>query len=306
MKYTIQDNQRAKAVDIVDFLAQRGINPVKQTGGELVYSSPLKDEKTPSFYVNQSKNVFNCFSTNNKGDIITLVQLLEKVNYSAAMEKLLSYKGGSASIVFNEPGVTYKKVEETEKPKAVIKKILPLNSQILRNYFVNERMIKESVAKRFLSEIHYSNKSGTFYAGCWRDDAGGYQLRSKKFKGCIGTKSTTTFLSDTDTNTVYVFEGYLDFLSWLSLFGTTPMELNDVVVLNSLSLLTNAFIGTLSNRYKNINLFLDNDESGEKAVQLVKNSLPNNNVFNLSKKAYPNHKDYNDFLCQKQNPNDNG
>ena len=166
-------------------------------------------------------------------------------------------------------------------------------------------MIKESIAKRFLSEIHYSNKYGTFYAGCWRNDAGGYELRSKKFKGCIGTKSTTTFLSDTDTNTVYIFEGYLDFLSWLSLCGTTPMELNDVVVLNSLSLLTHAFIGTLSGHYKNINLFLDNDESGEKAAKLVVDLLPNNNVYNLSKKLYPNHKDYNEYLCQKHKANAN-
>jgi DNA primase len=301
MKYTIQDNQRAKAVDIAEFLAERGINPERKTGGDFVYSSPLKDENTPSFHVNPQKNVFHDFSTGNKGDIITLVQLLDNTNYSGAMEKLLRFKGGTSAVTFERTLRT-----PDEEKRVVIQKILPLYSQNLRNYFLNERNIKESVAKRYISEIHYENQHGTFYAGCWKNDAGGYELRSPKFKGCIGKKAPTSFLFDDEVDTVTIFEGYLDFLSWLSLCGTKAMSYTDVIVLNSLALLTESLIGTMSANYRNFNLFFDNDNAGAYAVKRVEDHIPNNRVYNLSKKAYPNHKDYNEFLCQKQSPNDNG
>lgn len=301
MKYTPEQKFKAKAVDIAEFLAERGINPTRQTGGELVYSSPLKDENTPSFKVNPQKNVFNDFSTGNNGDIITLVQLLDKTNYSGAMETLLRFKGGTSVVTFERTLRT-----PDEEKRVVIKKNLPLHSQNLRNYFLNVRNIKESVAKLYISEIHYENQHGTFYAGCWKNDAGGYEIRSTKFKGCIGKKAPTTFLFNDEMDTVTLFEGYLDFLSWLSLCGTTSMSNTDVIVLNSLSCLTESLMGTLSAVYRKFNLFFDNDDAGNYAVQRVINHLPNNEVYDLSKKVYPNHKDYNDYLCQKPKVNANG
>lgn len=301
MKYTPEQNHKAKAVDIAEFLAERGINPERKTGGELVYSSPLKDESTPSFHVNPQKNVFHDFSTGNKGDVITLVQLLDKTNYSGAMETLLRFKGGTAAVNFERTLRT-----PNEEKRVVIQKILPLHSQNLINYFLIERNIKESVAKRYISEINYENQHGTFYAGCWKNDAGGYEIRSTKFKGCIGKKAPTSFLFNDEVDTITIFEGYLDFLSWLSLCGIRAMSDTDVVVLNSLSLITNDLMGNWGASYDCINLYFDNDDAGNYAVNRIRNALTFMEVADLSKITYPNHKDYNDFLCQKQNPNDNG
>jgi DNA primase len=301
MKYTPEQNFKAKAVDIAEFLAERGINPDHEKSGELVYSSPLKDENTPSFNVNPTKNVFNDFSTGHKGDIITLVQLLDKTNYSGAMETLLRFKGGTAAVTFERTLRT-----ADDEKRVTIKKNLPLHSQNLRNYFINQRMIKETVAKRYISEIHYENQHGTFYAGCWKNDAGGYEIRSTKFKGCLGKKAPTTFMQNDEVNTVTIFEGYLDFLSWLSIYGSNAMSNTDVIVLNSLALLTESMIGTLSANYWNILLFFDNDNAGNYAVKRIQDRLPKDRIFDLSKKHYPNHKDYNEFLCQKHNQNANG
>lgn len=84
------------------------------------------------------------------------------------------------------------------------------------------------------------------------------------------------------------------------------MSDTDVVVLNSLSLITNDLMGNWGASYDCINLYFDNDDAGNYAVNRIRNALTFMEVADLSKITYPNHKDYNDFLCQKQNPNDNG
>ncbi|AYQ31956.1 toprim domain-containing protein [Runella sp. SP2] len=301
MSFTTEQLYKAKAVDIADFLAERGILPAYQTGGELVYLSPLKEEHTPSFFVNTSKNGFNDFSTGNNGDVITLCQLLDKTDFVRAMQTLLRFKGGTSPIAFER---VHK--ESSDPKKVVVQKILPLYSQNLRNYFLNERMIKESVAKQYLSEITYENEKGIFYAGCWKNDAGGYELRNRKFKGAIGRKAPTTFIQNDNIDTISIFEGYLDFLSWLTLRGTKAMYTTDVVVLNSLSMLTLTYAQTLSGHYQKIVLFLDNDQSGKDAAQKLTQWLPNFPIENMAPKLYPNHKDLNEYLCQKHKVNANG
>lgn len=301
MSYTVQQRQKAKSVDIAEFLAERGILPVKESGGELKYHSPFRQDSTPSFSVNIQKNCFKDFGDEEKrGDVITLCQLLDNVSYSRAMETLLRFKGGTVPISFEKP-----QIKNSEPKKVVIKKILPLYSQNLRNYFLIQRNLEESVVKRYLSEISYENERGSFYAGCWRNDAGGYELRSPKFKGCLGKKAPTTFIQSDEVDTLTVFEGYIDFLSWLSLLGKDAMSYTDVVVLNSLSLLTLDMMGKWRVHYDNVHLYFDNDTEGKKAVQKVR-SVSMFQITDFSQTMYPNHKDLNEYLCQKHKVNANG
>ena len=44
---------------------------LKKKGREYVGLSPFNKEKTPSFTVNDEKQFYHCFSTNNHGDIFT-------------------------------------------------------------------------------------------------------------------------------------------------------------------------------------------------------------------------------------------
>ncbi len=62
--------QDLKQYPITDYLKSLGLEPVKSVGKELVYYSPKTNEKTPSFFVNPSKNVFFDYSSNEKGDIM--------------------------------------------------------------------------------------------------------------------------------------------------------------------------------------------------------------------------------------------
>lgn len=299
MKYTADQLHRAKAVDMTEFLAMRGFNPDHTKGGELVYSSPLKDEKTPSFYVNPQKNVFNDFSTGNFGDTITLCRLLDNTDFSGAMETLLGFRGGTKILTFERST----KVQRTEN-KAAIKKNLPLHSQNMVNYFLNQRMIEEKIAYKYLTESIYENQHGTFSAGSWQNDAGGYELRSPKIKGCIGTKAPTTFLSEEQDGVLTLFEGYLDFLSWLTHKGERQLVYTDVIVLNSLSTLSKSLMSSFW-VYDRVNVYFDNDPAGQTAYQKVREFSPTNIVLNQSSIQFPDYKDYNDFLCQKLNPNYN-
>ncbi|GAB3167569.1 CHC2 zinc finger domain-containing protein [Telluribacter humicola] len=69
--------EKVKEVPITSFLQSVGLHPIKEYGRELIYLSPLREEKTPSFSVNIIKNSFNDFggSEEMKGDIIRLVRL---------------------------------------------------------------------------------------------------------------------------------------------------------------------------------------------------------------------------------------
>ncbi len=79
---------RLKEIPIPDYLAAQGFVPAKRIGSQLVYLSPLTGEKTPSFFVHPEKNVFHCFSSGHKGDIITLVRQLEQVEFQQALFRI--------------------------------------------------------------------------------------------------------------------------------------------------------------------------------------------------------------------------
>ncbi len=61
---------------------------LKRAGSSLKGLSPFTEEKTPSFFVNPSKNVFKCFSSGYAGDIFQFVQLKENLSFNEAIEFL--------------------------------------------------------------------------------------------------------------------------------------------------------------------------------------------------------------------------
>ena len=52
---------------------------------------PNHEDNSPSFGVNISGNKYNCFGCNSKGDLITLVQEVEGLNFVEAIQKIASY-----------------------------------------------------------------------------------------------------------------------------------------------------------------------------------------------------------------------
>ncbi|MFN4024134.1 MAG: DNA primase [Hyphomonas sp.] len=64
-------------------------------GKEWVGLSPFTNEKTPSFYVNDQKRIFKCFSSGMGGDVISFVMETERLSFMEAVEKLAEEAGMS-------------------------------------------------------------------------------------------------------------------------------------------------------------------------------------------------------------------
>jgi DNA primase len=72
----------------------RKVKLVKK-GKEWVGLSPFTAEKTPSFYVNDQKRIFKCFSSGMGGDVISFVMETERLSFMEAVEKLAEEAGMS-------------------------------------------------------------------------------------------------------------------------------------------------------------------------------------------------------------------
>lgn len=66
---------------------------LKKAGSSYRGLSPFTNEKTPSFYVSPSKEIYKCFSSGKGGDAISFIMELEGINYIEAL-KFLANKYG--------------------------------------------------------------------------------------------------------------------------------------------------------------------------------------------------------------------
>ncbi len=125
---------------------------------------------------------------------------------------------------------------------------------------------------------------------------GGYELRNKYFKGCISKDIATDRSTESNNETCIVFEGFMDYLSYLTLKNIQHSKV-DVVVLNSISNLSKAMDFIKS--HQKIYTYLDNDEAGKNATQQINKLSSTHNCIHIDKSTdYANYKDLNEWLCK--------
>lgn len=282
--------QQAEAVSIVDYLASKGVEPVDAVGKELLYFSPLRSEKTPSFWVNPLKNKFHDFTNEeHKGNVFRLVQLLEELTFPQAVAKLLDFNG--------QPVATYASLflsaTQTEPIKQQTKIIYPVQNPVLIN-FLKERAIPYSLGKRYLHEVMNTAKDRVYFTVGFRNDSGGFAIRNKYFKGCEGIQDITTF-DNKNRHAVAVFEGFFDFLSALVWFGLEAPRIA-TVVLNTTNNRKKAV--SYLRQFEQVNCFLDRDKSGMECLRLLKDrdGLPVKDYSGI----YEGFKDFNEMLIKTQ------
>ncbi|BAF73196.1 DNA primase [Sulfurovum sp. NBC37-1] len=76
------------SIDIVDVIGN--FIELKKAGANYKANCPFHGEKTPSFVVSPSKQIYHCFGCGVGGDSIKFVMELEKLSYPEAIEKLAS------------------------------------------------------------------------------------------------------------------------------------------------------------------------------------------------------------------------
>src|ERR671915_1284799 len=72
---------------------------MKKAGREWRGLSPFNAEKTPSFYVNDQKGFYHCFSSGKHGDIFTFLMETEGLSFPEAVERL----AGEAGVALPKP-----------------------------------------------------------------------------------------------------------------------------------------------------------------------------------------------------------
>lgn len=294
MKATLNAAEIKQKISIVTVLTNLGYEPKRKAGKELLYLSMLRDSDTkPSFCVNEDLNTWYDHGMGKGGNIIDFGLLYWKnLGFSEVLSELVKTSNQDVS----SQAVTYQKQIYNRLPKAIkvphykVEAVKPLGTNPFITDYLKMRGVWQ-VAGEKLQEVYYfvlddKMRRKDFFAAGWQNEKGGWEVRNKYFKGCLGPKGMT-YIQGSEYQ-LSVFEGYLNYLSWL--FENKDSK-DSVLVLNSLAFLTSGIDRAKS--YEQVNIYFDHDKSGEEASQTFLKALPD--AMDKSS-VYAGYNDYNDKI----------
>ena len=163
--------------------------------------------------------------------------------------------------------------------------------------YLEERCIDIETARTVCKELHFDTRGKHYFGIGFPNIAGGYEIRNPFFKGCIAPKDISHFYAEEPKKICFVFEGFIDFLSFMTLRRkeNDGLKRQDYLVLNSVSNIQKA-LERLS-QYDSVQCFLDNDNAGRNAYLQLSKELENSVVD--ASTLYNGYKDLNEYLCAK-------
>ena len=271
-----EDLSLIKRYPIVEYLERKGVKPVRRTPAYALYQSPLREDMHPSFKVDTEKNLWIDYAEGRGGSIIDLCMRLEGCILLEAIRQL-----GRNAPDHTAHSPQRERVQDTSKQESIrqaaangARRMIGISDTLpshLQKYLTEDRCINIEKAMPFLRSISYEVRGLHYQAIGFANQSGGYELRdSGSFKGTIAPKDITPIFMDRSRNKVTdkiqpvcVFEGFMDFLSFLSMKEEVTSA---CLVLNSVSNVARA-IRYLNDRHlTHIRAFLDNDDAGRKAT----------------------------------------
>jgi DNA primase len=281
-------------VSMVTFLSKLGFEPAGKSGKEKIYLSMLRNSDTePSLTVDDQQGVWYDHGSGKGGDIIDFAVLYwNDLNFGKVLEKIMEVYNLPIlnTPVLNPDKHRRPRTKAVKLPNYKIDDIKPLGTnQVITDYLLSRGVW--GIANEQMREIYYyvedeKKLRKNYFAIGWQNQYFSWEVRNKYFKGCLGKKSITRISAD--AKKLVVFEGYMNYLSWLRYHPGAPQT---VIVLNSLVNLPNAI--ELAKRFSDINLYLDRDASGFAATKDFIKAIP----YATDKSCeYEHHNDYNDKL----------
>jgi len=237
----------ARDISIIRVLYDIGYEPVKIINESQWYLSPLRKERKPSFKVNTMLNRWYDFGDQQGGNVIDLIIQIYGFTPREALKYLTRYDVNTILSSFGQ-----------QKPSNQIEllEVKSIQHKALKEY-LQSRCVQEDIYQGYCKEVHYIVQGKRYFAVGFENQSGGYELRSRYFKGCIGKKDISYIKNNSER--LLVFEGFIDFLSLLG-HGENLKE-DDIIILNSVANARKIY--PLVDNYPLTSLYLDNDEAGD-------------------------------------------
>lgn len=150
----------AKQLRIVDYLARLGHRPRSIKSDQYWYFSPLRDERTPSFKVNDRLNEWYDFGAATGGDLVELGKHLYRTD---DVSEVLAYIERHESVA---PVPRVRMADTTPRPVECEMqdiRVVPLRHPALLSY-LRTRLIDEDIARMFCREVHYVLRKRHYFA----------------------------------------------------------------------------------------------------------------------------------------------
>lgn len=250
--------QEVKAMDLVGYLSSLGIEPKQIKGNMFWYISPFREEKTPSFKINRRQNLWIDYGDrkiNGKYSGGTIIDFAIKYHNCTIKELLNSFNNPKSFIPVKHKNIPV--LPESSESNIEIISIRSLWSFALLDY-LKFRKICIPLAEQFCKEVNFKLQDKIYFGIGFKNDSGGYEIRNNYAKSSSTPKDITTINNGSDR--VIVFEGFMDFLSFLTIHQNQIEKVYDYVILNSVVLFERA--RPFMEKHQFISLYLDRDKPG--------------------------------------------
>ncbi|MBD5471829.1 MAG: DNA primase [Lachnospiraceae bacterium] len=168
--------------DIVDVVS--GYVRIQKKGSSYFGLCPFHNEKSPSFSVSRSKQMFYCFGCGAGGNVFTFVMQYENYSFQEAV-KLLADRAG-----VNLPEMEYG--EEVKKRESKKARLLEVNKEAAKYFYYQLRAKNGQAGYQYLKKRQLSDetikKFGLGYANVTSDDLIRY-LKSKGYEDQLITEA---------------------------------------------------------------------------------------------------------------------
>ena len=262
-----EDLSRIKRYPIVEYLERKGIKPVRRTPAYALYRSPFREDTHPSFKVDTEKNLWIDYAEGRGGSIIDLCMRLEGCTLSEAIRLLGRNAPDYTACNSQKADRAMKRSSIPMASASGVRRLIEISDTLpphLLKYLQEDRCIDMEKAMPFLCCISYEIRGFHYQAIGFANQSGGYELRDNgTFKGTIAPKDITPIFTDR-VEPVCIFEGFMDFLSFLSM---KEEVIHHCLVMNSVSNVARSIRYLHDVNVFSIRAFLDNDEAGHRTTE---------------------------------------
>ena len=300
--YTEQEKKQLHSISIIEIMAYYGKRLDHTRSG--LYFSPFREESNPSFHIDGSKNTWYDYGIGEGGSLFDFVCRIAGCARGEVYDWLASFRN-------MVPESEYRSIVAPilQRQKHSSRIVIDSASHRFTRYrlveYAASRAVSKDVLEKYCEEVLYHVDSAPdrhFYAIGFKNNSGGYVLRSSISKRCSSSDITTLgpdgkMTDAVEVDKVLVFEGFMDFLSWITdVKQETPQY--DCCILNSVTNLTKALPWIMA--HKDIAAFMDNDQAGKDTLQKIIDSVPEDahndvSVYDMSK-LYEGYNDLNEML----------